>query len=86
MPNEQGYIRSSEIGAFLFCRRAWNLQEQGIPVSDQGRKQREKGTEFHLHHRLTGRKASRARSAALLLLLAAYLLLLIYLFQKFLRR
>jgi hypothetical protein len=86
MPNEQGYIRSSEIGAFLFCRRAWDLQEQGVPATEKGRARREAGTAFHAQHRLRRKKSPQRKLLAVTLLILAYLLLMVYLFQTYLSR
>ena len=72
-------IRASEIGEYLYCRRAWWLHHvQGLE-SANGPVMAE-GTEVHAGHgRLVGASAA-LRSLALLLLGAALLVFLITLF------
>lgn len=70
-------IRSSEIGNYLYCRRAWWYRKTGVPSENQT--ELAAGTDLHRQH---GRKvlaASLTRSLGLILLLIATLLLVIYL-------
>ncbi len=70
-------LRASEIGAYLFCQRAWWYQRQGTPSGNQAAL--ESGTALHTRH---GRKVMVAgfqRALAYGLLLAALVLLAIYL-------
>lgn len=70
-------IRSSEIGNYLYCRRAWWYRKTGIPSENQT--ELAAGTDLHRQH---GRKvlaASLTRSLGLILLLIATLLLVAYL-------
>jgi len=70
-------IRSSEIGSYLYCRRAWWYRKTGIPSENQT--ELAAGTDLHRQH---GRKvlaASLTRSLGLILLLLATLLLVAYL-------
>lgn len=49
MSKEQ-YIRASEIGAFLFCERAWSYARKGIPPTTKLQASREAGKTFHETH------------------------------------
>jgi len=69
-------IRSSEIGSYLYCRRAWWYRKTGTPSENLS--ELAAGTELHRQH---GRKvliASLTRAVGLLLLLVATLLLVAY--------
>lgn len=62
-------IRASDIGAYLYCRRAWWYRLQGYASENQAAL--EQGTRFHLGH---GRRVGGLqvlRRLALLLFLAA---------------
>jgi len=66
-------IRASEIGTYLYCRRAWWYRKQGVESTNQS--ELTAGTEQHRQH---GRKVLAAgllRNLGLLLLLAALVLL-----------
>jgi hypothetical protein len=66
-------IRASEIGSYLYCRRAWWYRKQG--VESENRSEMAAGTELHIRH---GRKVIAAgllRTVGLILLLAAFVLL-----------
>jgi hypothetical protein len=60
-------IRASDIGSYLYCRRAWWYRKQGVESENQA--ELAGGTELHLQH---GRKVM----AAGLLQIAGYALLL----------
>ena len=62
-------IRASEIGAFLYCRRAWWYQQQGI--NPQNEAELSAGSAFHRRHGQTVLLARLLRLAGWLLLLAA---------------
>ncbi len=66
-------IRASEIGSFLYCRRAWWYRSQGIQAENQA--EMAAGTSFHQQH---GRQIIRSGllrvSGWVLLLLALALL------------
>jgi hypothetical protein len=75
-------IRASEIGAYLYCHRAWWYQRQGLTSENQV--ELASGSELHREH---GRKvlvAGLLRGLAMALLLAALVLLTIYLAGKIL--
>ena len=69
-------IKSSEIGAFLFCQRAWWYQSQGIESSNQA--ELASGTELHHQHGKRTLVSGLLRGLAWLLLLAALVVLVIY--------
>lgn len=69
-------IRSSDIGNYLYCRRAWSYRKQGFESENQA--ELASGAELHRVH---GRKvlaASLMRSLGFLLLLLALVLLVAY--------
>ncbi len=61
-------IRASELGTYLYCRRAWWYRKQGIESDNQA--ELAAGTELHVQH-------GRRIMAAGVLQLAAYILLLV---------
>jgi CRISPR/Cas system-associated exonuclease Cas4 (RecB family) len=66
-------IRASEIGSYLYCRRAWWYRKQGMESENQA--ELATGTELHRQH---GRKVLAAgllRTIGVILLLAALVLL-----------
>ena len=69
-------IRASEIGSYLYCRRAWRYRKDGVESENQA--ELAAGTELHRQH---GRKVLSVlllRTLGLVLLLAAILLLVAY--------
>ena len=69
-------IRASEIGSYLYCRRAWRYRKDG--VESENKTELAAGTELHRQH---GRKALSAlllRTFGMVLLLAAILMLVAY--------
>ncbi len=70
-------IRASEIGVYLFCRRAWWYQNQGIESSSQA--ELSAGSELHRQHSRKVFESGLLRLLAMLLLLAALVLLAVYL-------
>lgn len=69
-------IRSSDIGNYLYCRRAWWYKKQGFESENEA--ELTAGTEIHRQH---GRKvlaSSLTRSLGLVLLFAALILLVTY--------
>jgi CRISPR/Cas system-associated exonuclease Cas4 (RecB family) len=69
-------IRSSDIGNYLYCRRAWWYRKQGF--ESENRAELAAGTEIHRQH---GRKvvaAGLTRTIGLILLLTALVMLVAY--------
>jgi len=69
-------IRSSDIGNYLYCRRAWWYRKQGVESENQT--ELAAGTEIHRQH---GRKvlvATINRSLGMVLLFIALILLVAY--------
>jgi CRISPR/Cas system-associated exonuclease Cas4 (RecB family) len=76
-------IRASEIGTYLYCRRAWWYRKQGVESDNQS--ELTAGTDLHRQH---GRKvlaAGLTRTFGLILLLLAFTLLTAYLVMSLLR-
>lgn len=70
-------IRASEIGSFLYCRRAWWYQTQG--VENINRTEMAGGSAFHAGHGRSVMAADLMKIGAALLLLAGLVLLAVYL-------
>jgi CRISPR/Cas system-associated exonuclease Cas4 (RecB family) len=69
-------IRSSDIGNYLYCRRAWWYRKEGFESENQA--ELATGTEIHRQH---GRKvvvSGLTRSLGLILLFVALILLVAY--------
>lgn len=66
-------IRASEIGAFLYCRRAWWYRAQGVEPENQI--ELTGGSEFHRRHGRGVVSAQVTRLAGVILFLAALALL-----------
>ncbi len=76
-------IRASEIGSYLYCRRAWWYRKQGVESENQA--ELATGTELHRQH---GRKVLAAgllRTLGVILLLTALTLLIAYLTLYFIQ-
>lgn len=69
-------IRASEIGSYLYCRRAWWYRRQGIEPSNQA--ELNAGTELHRRHGRGVLLAGLLQTLGYVLLLAALLLLIGY--------
>jgi len=69
-------IRASEIGTYLYCRRAWKYRKDGVASSNQS--EMAAGTALHERHGRTVFAALIWRGIGMALLLAALLLLTAY--------
>jgi CRISPR/Cas system-associated exonuclease Cas4 (RecB family) len=69
-------IRASDIGSYLYCRRAWKYRKDGVESENQA--ELAAGTELHRRHGLKTLSASLLRTLGLILLLAAVLTLTAY--------
>jgi len=70
-------IKASDVGSYLYCKRAWWYRKRGIEPENQA--ELAAGTDLHLQH---GRKIMAAgllQILAFILLLAAAVLLVLYL-------
>lgn len=72
-------LRASEIGAYLYCQRAWWYQKQGIPSSNQA--EFKAGKNLHYRHYRKVYSAGCLRALGILLLLAGLTLVTIYFTQ-----
>lgn len=70
-------IRSSEIGSYLYCRRAWWCRKTGVEPSNKA--ELVAGTELHRKHGRQVLAAALTRTLGWLLLLTAILTLVAYL-------
>jgi hypothetical protein len=81
MNGKRKLIKASEIGEYVFCARAWRLRIDGYEPAF-GHRARQAGTEWHLKHGRTLRRARRLRLIAafsgLLTLVVAVLLFLLW--------
>ena len=69
-------IRASEIGSFLYCKRAWWYQRKGIESTNV--EEIAEGTELHHQHGRAVLASGLVRMLAYCLLLAALVLFTIY--------
>lgn len=69
-------IRSSDIGNYLYCRRAWWYRKQGLESENQA--ELAAGTELHHRHGRQVLASSLNRTLGFILLLAALILLAAY--------
>jgi hypothetical protein len=69
-------IRASEIGSYLYCRRAWWLRLQGFDSANQA--ELAAGTELHKRHGRNVIAAGLIRSLAMIVLIVALALLAWY--------
>jgi CRISPR/Cas system-associated exonuclease Cas4 (RecB family) len=69
-------IRSSDIGAYLYCRRAWWYRKQGVESANQA--ELAAGTELHAKHGRQVLASSITRAIGLVLVMLALLMLAAY--------
>ena len=69
-------IRSSDIGNYLYCRRAWMYRQQGFQSENQA--ELASGTELHRKHGRKVMASGISRTIGLILMLAALVLLVSY--------
>jgi CRISPR/Cas system-associated exonuclease Cas4 (RecB family) len=72
-------IRASELGTYLYCRRAWWLDRQGVPSNNKAKMR--SGTRMHQKHGRQVFAATLNRALGYILLLAGLVMLTIYLTQ-----
>jgi len=75
-------IRSSEIGNYLYCRRAWWYRKTGVPSENQI--ELAAGTDLHRRHGRQVLASLLTRTVGWILFLAAVLTLVAYLAYQFL--
>ena len=69
-------IRASDIGTYLYCRRAWWYKRQGIESANQT--ELVAGTELHAKHGRQVLASTLTRTLALILLMIALVMLVAY--------
>ncbi|HEY5731325.1 MAG TPA: hypothetical protein VIS72_14840 [Anaerolineales bacterium] len=69
-------IRSSDIGTYLYCRRAWWYRRQGVESANQA--ELAAGTELHIKHGRQVLVSSITRTIGLVLLMIALVMLVAY--------
>ena len=69
-------IRASEIGNYLYCRRAWWYRKQGIRSENQA--ELASGTQLHQRHGRQALASGVTRTLGFALLLAGLVILVAY--------
>jgi CRISPR/Cas system-associated exonuclease Cas4 (RecB family) len=69
-------IRSSDIGTYLYCRRAWWYKKQGVASANQA--ELAAGTELHARHGRQVLAATFTRTVGLIFLMIALVMLVAY--------
>jgi CRISPR/Cas system-associated exonuclease Cas4 (RecB family) len=76
-------VRASEIGSYLYCRRAWWYRKQGVESENQA--EMAGGTEIHVQHGRSVMAAGLLQIVGYALLLAAIAMLVYQLTQVIFR-
>jgi hypothetical protein len=79
-PRNSHVIRASEIGSFLYCRRAWGYQREGESTANQA--EMITGTDMHEQHGRIVLTAGLVRGLAYVFLLLALVLGTVYLLNQ----
>jgi len=69
-------IRASDIGTYLYCRRAWWYKKQGVQSANQA--ELAAGTELHARHGRQVLASGLTRTVGLILLMIALVMLVAY--------
>jgi CRISPR/Cas system-associated exonuclease Cas4 (RecB family) len=69
-------IRSSDIGNYLYCRRAWWYRKQG--VESENKTELATGTELHQRHGRQVLASNLTRTVGFILLMIAIVILVAY--------
>jgi hypothetical protein len=69
-------IRSSDIGTYLYCHRAWWYKKQGVESANQA--ELAAGTELHVRHGRQVLASTLTRTVGLILLMLALIMLVAY--------
>jgi len=69
-------IRSSDIGTYLYCRRAWWYKKQGVESANQS--ELAAGTELHVRHGRQVLASTLTRTVGLIFLMVALVMLVAY--------
>ncbi len=68
--------RSSDIGSYLYCRRAWWYRKQGI--ESENKAELAAGTELHQQHGRQVMASTLSRTVGFILLMIAIILVVAY--------
>ena len=69
-------IRSSDIGTYLYCTRAWWYRKQGVESTHQA--ELAAGTEIHIKHGRQVLASTITRTIGMILLMIALVMLVAY--------
>jgi hypothetical protein len=76
-------VRASEIGTFIYCRRAWWYHLQGVVLGNQS--DLAAGNELHQNHNRRVLVSGLIRSLGWLMLMASLILMTVYLTELIIR-